>query len=318
MYKHQKHTFTERAMRTFALIAVFAAIVIAHTQATVAQQRTNRPVLVEGNCLGATSAGLKTSVTPGTCGDYDGDGRIGTLEDTDEDDGIFGTLREAIGENGINFNGSITIVASGTFTFVQIGGTGGNSITLQAAPGVDANIDALRGTDGGATIRRNISSASGIQIFNSQLSLDRVVLRNLTIRNWNTGISVGKVDTQVLIDNCRLENNGEYGIRVTQNAKVIITNTQVHGTGYRRFMETPGTNPEVGAGIVFEGTATGSIFSSSVSGSFGAGILNSTNRPNAVCAYLVNAFGNATDFVNVRPTSEPCGTPKRPRDFFDR
>ncbi|MDQ3088277.1 MAG: hypothetical protein M3Q78_06720, partial [Acidobacteriota bacterium] len=39
----------------------------------------NHPVFVEGNCLGDGTA-ARTIVPPGTCGDYDGDGRIGTAE----------------------------------------------------------------------------------------------------------------------------------------------------------------------------------------------------------------------------------------------
>ena len=34
----------------------------------------NHPVFVEGNCLGDGTA-ARTMVPPGTCGDYDGDGR---------------------------------------------------------------------------------------------------------------------------------------------------------------------------------------------------------------------------------------------------
>ncbi len=75
----------------------------------------NHPVLVEGNCFG-DGAAQRTTVTPGTCGDYDGDGRIGTAEDTDVPfDRVFGTINAANSAAGINNNGTITIVASGTF-----------------------------------------------------------------------------------------------------------------------------------------------------------------------------------------------------------
>ncbi|HJU53033.1 MAG TPA: hypothetical protein VJ715_00615, partial [Pyrinomonadaceae bacterium] len=50
----------------------------------------NHPVLVEGNCDSPVPG--TTLVAPGTCGDFDGDGRIGTAEDTDGADRIFGTL----------------------------------------------------------------------------------------------------------------------------------------------------------------------------------------------------------------------------------
>ena len=55
----------------------------------------NHPVLVEGNCDSPVPG--TTIVTGGTCGDFDGDGRIGTAEDTDGADRIFGTLKAALG-----------------------------------------------------------------------------------------------------------------------------------------------------------------------------------------------------------------------------
>src|SRR5918993_3800996 len=80
----------------------------------------NHPVLVEGNCDSPVPG--TTIVTVGTCGDFDGDGRIGTAEDTDGADRIFGTLNAALGPGtgaaagtGANHNGRITIVTSGRF-----------------------------------------------------------------------------------------------------------------------------------------------------------------------------------------------------------
>ena len=54
----------------------------------------NHPVLVEGNCDSPVPG--VTIVTQATCGDFDGDGRIGTAEDTDGQDRIFGTLAAAL------------------------------------------------------------------------------------------------------------------------------------------------------------------------------------------------------------------------------
>jgi len=54
----------------------------------------NHPVLVEGNCPGPAA---RTAVLPNTCGDYDGDGRIGTAEDLDAPDRVFGTITGALG-----------------------------------------------------------------------------------------------------------------------------------------------------------------------------------------------------------------------------
>src|SRR5215213_6165623 len=80
----------------------------------------NHPVYVEGNCDSPVPGSV--FVAQGTCGDYDGDGRIGTAEDTDGADRIFGTLRAALGPGtgaaagtGANHNGLILIVTSGRF-----------------------------------------------------------------------------------------------------------------------------------------------------------------------------------------------------------
>src|ERR671913_2187920 len=89
----------------------------------------NHPVLVEGNCDSPVPG--TTIVTIGTCGDFDGDGRIGTAEDTDGADRIFGTLAAALGPGtgaaagtGANQNGRIIIVASGRYAeVVNIGTT---------------------------------------------------------------------------------------------------------------------------------------------------------------------------------------------------
>ncbi|HYG82969.1 MAG TPA: hypothetical protein VD861_21410, partial [Pyrinomonadaceae bacterium] len=114
----------------------------------------NHPVYVEGNC---DSPSPGTTVLPpgseGTCGDYDGDNRIGAAEDTDGADRIFGTLRAALGAGtpagtGVNHNGKIIIVTSGRFAeLLVIGnpptGTSGEgtaspgNVTIEAAPGVE-------------------------------------------------------------------------------------------------------------------------------------------------------------------------------------
>lgn len=72
----------------------------------------NHPVLLEGNNAGD---GLSlTSVPPGTSGDYDGDGNVGTAEDTDNaNDRVFGTLTAALlgASGGANANGHVIINA---------------------------------------------------------------------------------------------------------------------------------------------------------------------------------------------------------------
>jgi hypothetical protein len=258
----------------------------------------NHPVLVEGNCNGTEAqTGLRTTVPPGTCGDYDGDGRIGTAEDTDEADRVFGTIGAALGPGtgaaagtGANQNGSVTIVSSGVFAeTVNITAAGGN-VTLQGAPGVEANIDAvLQGAPGNAQRQ----GAPGI-IVNSP-SNRYVVIRNITSRNWTSGIQV-LGDSRVAIMNSRMENNVNYGIEIKDNARVTVARSEVFATGFRT---NPATGnfpsaaniPNPGKGIEFDDQSSGTIHATTVSGSFGAGISNQTRR--RICATLVNLFDNS-------------------------
>lgn len=117
----------------------------------------NHPVLVEGNCLNppAGNPAPPLGSLAGTCGDYDGDGRIGTAEDNDGDR-VFGTLTRALANaTGANQNGRVLIVTSGVFAeTLTITGANGN-VQLEAAPGVDANIDAVLQGDPGNAARQN-------------------------------------------------------------------------------------------------------------------------------------------------------------------
>lgn len=275
----------------------------------------NHPVLVEGNCFGAGAA-QRTTVPAGTCGDYDGDGLIGTAEDTDApNDRVFGTINAANGVNGIANNGTITIVTSGTFPEVV---TITGNVTLQAAPGVVANLDAVVQGDPGSTARQG---QPGI-IVNAPANR-YVVIRNITSKNWTSGIQINGF-SRVAIENCKLENNINYGIEVTGNARVSISKSEVHATGFRLNPATgdfPTTStPNPGKGIEFDDNSSGTVFSTSVTGSFGAGISDSTNsggRNRNVCVYLVNVFDNSPNFERINPTSNACGGGKSSNNDFE-
>ena len=252
----------------------------------------NHPVLVEGNCL-TPPAGSSPTITPGTCGDYDGDGRIGTAEDTDGDR-VFGTINAAIAATGptsgtANQNGRVLIVTSGTFAeVVNITGANGN-VQLDAAPGVDANIDAVLFGDMGNAGRQ---ASPGIIV---NAPTDRhVIIRNIVSRNWTIGIDV-RGDSHVFIDNCRIENNTNWGVRVQDNARVKINNTQVAATGFR--VGQTGDFPRVlqpmpGVGIEYEDNSSGLVCNTCVTRSFGAGIKNSTERRKRVTLENVCLFDN--------------------------
>ena len=206
----------------------------------------NHPVLVEGES------------------DFDGDGLIGTAEDLDGDR-VYGTLTVALAADlgAINNNGKITIVTSGRFPeSLLIDGANGN-VTLEAAPGVEANIDAVL-----AGIAGNVERQSQVGIVVNAPSNRSIILRNLTIRNWSTGISI-EGDSHVVLDNCRVEQNLNYGIRAMgRGVRASITNTQVVGTaGNAPAVDLP--NP--GIGISFGDGAKGVIAVSSSIGNYSHG-----------------------------------------------
>jgi parallel beta-helix repeat protein len=254
-----------------AVAVVTAVAVVSATPRLTA----NHPVFVEGNTCANNVPGT-TTVPPGSCGDYDGDGLIGTAEDVDNGtDRIFGTLNAAIagGNGGANHNGRIVVVTSGRFPEVV---TLTGNLTLEGAPGVEVTIDAVVQ---GAPDNNPRMLLAGLTV--DAPSNRYVVLRNLVLRNWTEGIQV-RGDSRVIIDNCRLENNTNAGIRVVGNARVAIGNTQVNATGYRlnpAVGDFPSPDlPRPGAGIIFEGSASGLVTSTAILGSAGPGVLNVSSQ----------------------------------------
>jgi parallel beta helix pectate lyase-like protein len=245
----------------------------------------NHPVLVEGNC-DSPVPGTTLVTVAGTCGDYDGDGRIGTAEDTDGADRIFGTLRAALGPGtgaaagtGANHNGTITIVASGRFAETLFIGNQGfvagegvanpGNVTIQAAPGVEAALDAVLQGDpaGGNATRQN---GDGIDIYYNS-SGGKVVLRNLTIRNYSWGI-YATLNSRVTVDNCRFENNLNYGIQAVSSAQVFVIGSRFASTGFR--IGGPSTVASPGHAISYEGAASGEVAQTQITGSAGRALSN--------------------------------------------
>jgi parallel beta-helix repeat protein len=286
---------------------MFAALLVGTGNWTSVNVSANHPVFVEGNCDSPVPG--TTIVSPGTCGDYDGDGRIGTAEDTDGADRIFGTLKAALGPGtgaaagtGANNNGRITIVRSGRFAEQLLIGSSGvpgypdqgsatpGNVTIEAAPGVEANIDAVLQGDpaGGNTARQ---AGAGILIFNNSSAPGTIVvtLRNLVVRNFNEGI-VTAGSTRVNIDNCRVENNRDYGIHLTDFGQIVISNSQIQSNGFRIPVSGP-SSP--GAGVQLEDAVRVRIVSTVISNNAGPGILNLTGgggAGNLVLFKVVTAF----------------------------
>lgn len=220
--------------------------------------------------LSSTALANHTVLVEGEA-DYDGDNMIGADEDGDGDQ-VFGTIGAAVA--GVSDNGRVMIVTSGRF-FEQVMLKGNGVTVLEAAPGVDAIIEAFNaGGDAGANDTRQ--QQPGI-IVSTDGSFP-IEIRNIVSRNWTDGILVDG-SSRVTIDDVRVDSNVNYGIHVTHSAKVVVTNSQVNSSGYRRsgsLGATPGGDiaPQPGAGIAFEDSSSGLISFTTVAHSFGTGIMS--------------------------------------------
>jgi hypothetical protein len=240
----------------------------------------NHPVLVEGNCDSPIPG---TTIVPnGTCGDFDGDGRIGTAEDTDGADRIFGTLTAAIGPGtgaaagtGANLNGRVVIVTSGRFAETLVltpaGAAASGNLELEAAPGVEANIDAvLQGDPAG----NNNTRQNGVGIFVDWPPSGTVTLRNLTIRNYLEAVRATN-NSRVYLDNCRVQHNRDYGLRAIGGARLTVNNCQITSTG-RRIPVGTASPAGPGHGISFEFLSGGMVANSIIANSVGAALSNTS------------------------------------------
>lgn len=272
-------------MRNLARFTILASLVLAFAFFTTSWNSSdvsaNHPVLVEGER------------------DFDGDGLIGIDENGDSaSDQVFGTINAALGmaNAGANQNGVVVVVSSGRFLeSVTITGANGN-VTLEAAPGVSAMIEAVRAGDANNGMRQTLP---GIVVNSPATRI--VTLRNMVSRNWTDGIQVMGA-SRVVIDNCRVENNTNFGIHVLGTAKVTISNSTIASSGFRSGAAPANNNPNPGIGIGFEGSSTGTVAFSTVSGSTLAGISNKSSAGNkAVGVLSVNAFDNNPNFDGVKP-----------------
>lgn len=316
-----------KIMLALCLVHICFTSINAQVAPNVNQQAS---VIVEGNCSGKFNDNgevTQPTVTPGSCGDYDYDGRIGAAEDADGDE-VYGSILAAIQNNDIErFGGEITIVTSGRFDgdIVYDGGLGGKKLTLQAAPGVRAVIEQLRAR---STVREELRAGILIvgqsgQVRNTVVPPSFVTLRNLTVRGFTNGMVLTQL-ARVLIDNCNIENSLQHGVLVSTLSDVTINNSKVYDVGQRLPVRDPVTNAVVanapGDGIKFadgvEDGSTGMIVSSVISGNRGAAISN----PNAnnVCVYETNTFANGQPYSNVRWSLSPCGSGVKVRTNLPR
>ncbi len=238
----------------------------------------NHPVLVEGEL------------------DFDGDGVVGLTED-DDGDAVFGSINRALGAApAIGQNGTVVIVTSGRFPEVV---TITGQVTLEAAPGVDAQIDAFLVP---ADARLNefptaqadpfaLQARPGI-IINAPPSR-HVIIRNVGIVNWTDGIII-QGQSNVLLENVRSEHNISNGINIQDQAVVTIKNSQVTANGFRlnpRTGDFPGVvAPTPGLGISLGAQTVTAIRDSTITGNFLAGIAAAAGARLSLSDSLV--FGN--------------------------
>jgi hypothetical protein len=263
---------------------LLVAFVVALAMFGAVPSSANHPVLVEGNCDSPVPG--TTIVEKGTCGDFDGDGRIGTAEDTDGADRIFGTISAALGPGtgaaagtGANQNGRIIIVTSGRFseavnvsTNAMLNIQSNGHVQIEAAPGVEANIDAVYQGDpaGGNNVRQE---AIGVLV--SLGTGATATLRNLTIRNFAIGIRQQGTG-RLLLENCRIDNNRDFGLQVLNESKVIVERTQINATGRR--VGTANNTTAFGHGVQLVDLASAVFNKSSIMNSSGACVQNTSSR----------------------------------------
>ncbi len=279
-------TISKRGRRSLCLLSALTLFMCGGVLWNSAPVSANHPVLVEGNC-DSPVPGTTLVTVAGTCGDYDGDGRIGTAEDTDGADRIFGTLAAAIGPGtgaaagtGANLNGRVIIVASGRFAeqvVLQptVATPNVGNMQIEAAPGVFAVIDAVLQGDpaGGNTTRQN-----GVGIFVDFPGTRTVTLRNLVISNFAEGVRSDGA-SRVNLDNCSIENNLNFGLRGMGQSRLTLNDCRIISTGFRVGAGVS-TTATPGHGIQFEAGSGGYIANTSITNSFGAAISNQSLNTN--------------------------------------
>ena len=283
---------TSGAFRTLLTLALGGAVLLFPTQA-----QANHPVLLEGNNA-ANGPANTTNVQPGTAGDYDGDGLVGTAEDTDNPtDRVFGTLTAALlaANGGANANGHVIIVTSGRFgEQVRIPNPEGgqnavNGVTIiEAAPGVQANIDAVVAGDPGNAARQ---AGPGIIIDTAEINRT-IILRNLVIRNFTVGLQI-RGNARVTVEKCRFDSNLNANVVAGGNSSLTMTECSVNAAG-QRFNPMPGTAGP-GNGVVITGTARASIARSTISGNTAGGVVNEGRGEVRLIGN--NIFDNGRDLI---------------------
>lgn len=165
------NTSIRRSLRWFAAAALIASSLAGASLWRTPGVAANHPVLVEGEL------------------DFDGDGLVGLAEDADNDtDRVFGTINAALGaaNGGANQNGRVIIVTSGRFREIVFITAANGNVTLEAAPGVEANIDAVVAGARASQFPGTTPTQSSPGIVVDAASNRSVIIRNIVSRNGLT------------------------------------------------------------------------------------------------------------------------------------
>ena len=175
--------------------------------------------------------------------------------------------------------------------FPGLGTATPGNVTIQAAPGVNAEIDAILQGDpaGGNTARSN---STGITILYPPGFTSVVTLRNLTIRNFAEGVAA-VLSSRVHLDRCRIENNLNHGIHVIDNTLVTITNSTITANGRRTGLGSSVASP--GNGLTAENNAQVRTSDSTFAHNVAAGIFSGPTTN--VSLYKIGTYFNGTNVV---------------------
>ena len=95
--------------------------------------------------------------------------------------------------------------------------------------------------------------------------------------------------TRINIDNCRIENNRDFGVHLTEFGRVVISNSQIQSNGFRIPVSGPSTP---GAGIVMEDSVQLRVIDSVIANNFGPGLHNQTAMGTNAVLYQVSLHFN--------------------------
>jgi len=275
--------------------SMVAALALAFGVSAPNIAHANHPVLVEGEA------------------DFDGDGVVGMAEDNDGD-AIFGTINRALGAMpAITQNGTIMVVTSGRFAeTVTLTG----NVTLEAAPGVAANIEAFL-TPGDPRLMEFPAAMTNPTMLQGMpgIVIDApptrfVTVRNITTSNWTSGVLVLN-NSRVLLDNVRAQNNVNFGVQVLNGARVALFDSKITSTGFRTNTMTGdfpmNLLPNPGVGVRFSNTSRGNISGTTMAGNYGAGMANESNSLfNVMVGMDVQLFENSQGFPQERQIFAAC------------